>query len=268
MKQKEIIKKIGTILKELQDQHEFIEKIKEPINDLELELFVANGHFLNDHIEITEKFFEPVVQPVSTAPAERKETLAEDADFELADEITHEEPIIRHELRLEDIENPNDEDEELSDFDDMDTTDYNTVVHHDEKEIAPPIEPEPILTAKLPKPAIIEEPVTTENGEKKLLTINQTISAQMAQSSRFADQLPSIKDLKPAINLNDKMLYVKDLFNGYSLSYSEAIDILNRCNTFEEANQFLQNGYAAKNNWADKQSTVDKFYGLLKRRFS
>jgi hypothetical protein len=51
MKQKEIIKKIGTILKELQDQHEFIEKIKEPINDLELELFVANGHFLNDHID-------------------------------------------------------------------------------------------------------------------------------------------------------------------------------------------------------------------------
>ena len=52
MKQQEIVKKIGAILKELQEQYQFIEKTKEPINDLELELFAANSNFLSDHIEI------------------------------------------------------------------------------------------------------------------------------------------------------------------------------------------------------------------------
>src|ERR1700749_3718143 len=108
MKQQEIVKKIGVILNELQDQYQFIEESQEPVNDLELELFVANGHFLTDHIEIlrkinqqeakarsvkqtvkkstiTEKFFEPVIQPVRIAP-EKKEPPAEYTDFEPADE--------------------------------------------------------------------------------------------------------------------------------------------------------------------------------------
>jgi len=288
MKQKEIIKKIGAILTELQDQYEFIQKTTEPINDLELELFVANGHFLNDHIEIlrkineqkvnagvdgesaiSQKFFEPVVQPVTVLPDNKIETPAEDADFEPTEEALIEEPIIRHELLLEDIEDLGDEDEEAGGFDDMDVV-YERPIVKDEDVPPVAVEPEPEVKPVIPGPPIIKEPAieATPAEQEALLTINQRVSAQLAQSSRLGDQLPPIKDLKSAINLNDKMLYVKDLFHGYSMSYSEAVDLLNRCNTFEEADQFLQSGYSAKNNWADKQATVDKFYALLRRRFA
>ena len=54
----------------------------------------------------------------------------------------------------------------------------------------------------------------------------------------------------------------------YNLAYSEAIDILNRLSTFEEAEKFLQSSYAIKNEWASKQSTADKFYDLLKKRYA
>jgi len=63
------------------------------------------------------------------------------------------------------------------------------------------------------------------------------------------------------------LLYVKDLFNGYSMAYSEAIEILNRFNKFEEADNFLKNNYVKKNNWESKQATADKFYTLLRRRY-
>src|ERR1700754_2050897 len=85
MKQKEVFKKIGGIIQELSEQYDYLQTTVDNLNDLELELFVANAHFLTDHIEILcklnlqnrpkrpavekpepttyqQKFFEPVVQ--------------------------------------------------------------------------------------------------------------------------------------------------------------------------------------------------------------
>src|ERR1700744_6524789 len=85
MKQKEVFKKIGGIIQELSEQYEYLETVVDNLNELELELFVSNAHFLTDHIEILcklnlqnkpkraavekpevttyqQKFFEPVVQ--------------------------------------------------------------------------------------------------------------------------------------------------------------------------------------------------------------
>ena len=55
MKQKDVFKKIGGIIQELSDQYEYLKTGKEDLNDLELELFAANAHFLADHIEILYK---------------------------------------------------------------------------------------------------------------------------------------------------------------------------------------------------------------------
>ncbi len=52
MKQKEVFKKIGDIIRELNDQYDYLKTVTDDLNDLELELFVSNAHFLTDHIEI------------------------------------------------------------------------------------------------------------------------------------------------------------------------------------------------------------------------
>jgi hypothetical protein len=123
-------------------------------------------------------------------------------------------------------------------------------------------------------PPIVHEPLKpqVDTDEKEgMLTINQRISAQInANASRNTEHTSAqpISDLKQAITLNDKLLYIKDLFNGYNLAYSEALDILNRFNSFDEAENFLKTSYAVKNNWDSKPSTAEKFYELLRRRFS
>ena len=91
----------------------------------------------------------------------------------------------------------------------------------------------------------------------------------MAEKEKGTAQpaLLPITDLKSAINLNDKLLYIKDLFNGYSLAYSEAVEIVNRFNSFEEAERFLKTNYVVKNHWADKPVTAEKFFDLLRRRY-
>lgn len=134
-----------------------------------------------------------------------------------------------------------------------------------------PIETPPASVAPAIKPIEIKaEPVAPV--EEKPLTINQRMSAlhQQQQPARLHEQAVGspIADLKSSISLNDKMLYVKDLFNGYSLAYSEAIDIVNRFKTFDEAESFLKSNYATKNGWDNKPATTEKFYSLLRRRFA
>jgi hypothetical protein len=118
----------------------------------------------------------------------------------------------------------------------------------------------------------IQEPANINKEsdvEEQPLTINEILASQASQrtvSSQFAKQ--QVKDLKSLINLNDKLVFVRDLFNGYSLAYSEAIEILNRFESFESADNFLKQNYSSKNNWAEKQNVADKFYKILNQRFS
>ncbi|WP_222537608.1 hypothetical protein [Pedobacter polysacchareus] len=115
-------------------------------------------------------------------------------------------------------------------------------------------------------------PTKTDNSEApaKPMSLNERLASQLGTNSNTTHTDPSkntITDLKQGINLNDKMLYIKDLFNGYNLAYAEVIDLLNKMADFKTADAFLQNNYAEKNNWAAKSGTVTKFYELLKQRF-
>jgi hypothetical protein len=352
MKQLEVFRKIGGIIKELNEQYQYIETNPENINDLELELFVANAHFLTDHAEIlnklnqrskaeiantklaedvapqlpphvapvvkhaqpplpvvktepvakplsknaeqveraleklkslnTEKFFEPVVQQPKR-DAKPDETKAEESTSEIdltsatqKDSYSFEmEPpeMIRHELVVD----------ESADMDDDEDLPYEEIIEEEEKEDAPVVEdPKDIedveerIAIDLGKDPVVEPAKPQLNPEEpvkekdEVFTINQRISAQLGNTNNVSEQAghQPVTNLKQAITLNDKLLYIKDLFNGYSLAYSEAIEILNRFNTFEEANRFLNKNYTAKNNWDSKPETTEKFFALLKRRYN
>ncbi len=313
MKQKEVFNKIGGIIKELNEQYEYLKGMGENLNDLELELFVSNAHFLADHIEILrklnlqnsdkaanpstsekvndKKYFEPLVQQVNDTVEEKekvsnKEALEPDNTIINVQEeqpvphvdlgsvaaddsysyIRQEEPeTIRHELIL-------DESMAWDDDEDLPEEEKLPMPAKREKAEIPAAPKAEVITPTEPKPA----PKVDKNlagdvitpGNEDMLTINQKISSQLKEkSNNNPETAPAISDIKQAINLNDKMLYVKDLFNGYSLAYSEAIEILNRFSSFDEATRFLNSNYATKNNWESKPATTEKFYALLKRRY-
>ena len=333
MKQKEVFNKIGGIIQELNDQYEYLNTVTEDLNDLELELFVSNAHFLTDHIEILRKLNlqnikiknppvekPPVEKPaverpaVERPPVEKTETAYEHKYFEpvvqqmkLDNGTIEEEPVkppfrpveihfikneakeekpapliymdpealsgskeepetIRHELILDEDQNWDDEDENIPG--------ENEIVEEEEK-TSTPVRPEAISYPDEKKETVPVnhkwEPATNTAAEEEILTVNQKISSQLGDKAiaRTDDlNLKPISDIKLAITLNDKLLYVKDLFNGYNLAYSEAIEILNRFNTLEEAMRFLKTNYVVKNNWESKPATTEKFYELLKRRYA
>ncbi|WP_293939925.1 MULTISPECIES: hypothetical protein [unclassified Sphingobacterium] len=137
-------------------------------------------------------------------------------------------------------------------------------------------EPKEVIIEQ-PKEVFIQEEINTvaEEVPARPLTLNEIISQQkqagvqnrvyQVNQSGSNDKLT---DIKTGISLNDKLLFIKDLFNGYSLAYSEAIELLNRFTSYAEADAFLQTNYAIKNKWADKPNTVEKLYDVLRRRYN
>ncbi|NGF58292.1 hypothetical protein G5B00_17450 [Parapedobacter sp. SGR-10] len=158
----------------------------------------------------------------------------------------------------------------------QETAPVSTTIVEEEKVI--PIEDEPKEEEQqevtLEEVAAHIEQQTEQEAPSRPLSINELIQQQKMAGKNFTQQFQTstsssdkVLDIKTAISLNDKLLFIKDLFNGYSLAYSEAIELLNRFDNFAEADAFLQSNYALKNGWADKPQTVEKLYAVLRKKF-
>ncbi len=394
MNQEDIFKKIGQILSELNDQYQYLAQNPQELNDLELELFLANSNFLSDHVQIIKKINSKNIQKilpehteihkvvpaveVSVSPIEEKHIEAdkpmleeelfkldnEPSTFEFIlsdrtpsdqfefeekpiDEIfdrplsTEEQEIIARKQKLrekidqEELEAPIVEEDEIGPEPFL--VAENNTVHYQEEEVNEEFEEERAAEQNIPEEevkeeeakeaieeenvvkegsvqesAVVEKPfigkqavIVDELAEKvetvhlakpkehsapvvraeevqeaetivppvavqpviKPATLNDILAGNKSVNNNVGSSRTEIKDLKQAISLNDKMLYIRDLFNGYNLAYAEAVDLLNKMPDFQTADHFLKNNYAVKHNWAAKQDTADQFYELLNRRF-
>lgn len=296
----EIFKKAGNILSELTEQYQYIEENPQDLNDLELELLSANADFLAENLRVLKKL-NAKKQSAESAYSEKSAGKDDYAELPSNDRATNE---ISLESLLNTVVKEDKEEEQPQVQDEIKPvpqthdiqqesrasvqgpvpgllTDVQTsrpeplYVPVPEPVKAPEVQPAPEpVKASSPEPSYPSVPVPpavaapSSYQQPRVQSLNDMISSQKAQQGTSSQyKQPPITDLKSGVNLNDKLLFIKDLFNGYSLAYSEAMEILNRFETFESADNFLKSNYAAKNNWAAKQTTVDKFYEILRRRF-
>ena len=304
MNKREIFNRVAGIISELNEQFEYLSKNPDHLNDLELELFAANADFLSNHISILLKLnaesskdseavlTEPLVSKPIVSEVEPEEEqmpvvhnfTIEAQEIEAFEEEKIEIKIPEWKLEIQDdlIETFEFEDKSAEELFDRPLTEEEMRVIDEktrlktipEEEFIPKVSFKPIVSQiekpqEEVKPIENEHPIRASEPEAQSLTLNEVLSAQTSQntvSGQFSQR--QVKDLKSLISLNDKLQFVRDLFNGYSLAYSEAIELINRFDSFDAADNFLKQNYAVKNNWAEKQDVADKFYEILNRRFS
>jgi hypothetical protein len=97
-------------------------------------------------------------------------------------------------------------------------------------------------------------------------SINDTF-ASGAPEKTVADKLSRqpIKDLKSAIGLNQKFLFMNDLFEGENEIFNNAINKINSFNTLPEAIAFIDSELSSA--WDKENSSVLNFMDLVERRF-
>ena len=78
----------------------------------------------------------------------------------------------------------------------------------------------------------------------------------------------AIRDLKKAIGINERFLYISELFRGDEVMYERSIKTINSFSIWPEAEYWIRRELKTKLGWKDDEPTVQQFDQLVKRRFS
>ena len=113
-----------------------------------------------------------------------------------------------------------------------------------------------------------EEP-EVKAEEKKILgekfikepTLNERLAAGKNQETKIKGK--PVTSLKKAIGLNDKFMYLRELFDNDNGKFEKAIDTLDACRNLIEAIEYLEQNFK----WTKNETSL-KFIALVKQRFS
>ena len=104
-----------------------------------------------------------------------------------------------------------------------------------------------------------------------LPVVQQEINEQHSMgSTEVAQQLQeiAIKDLRKAIGINDKYLFINELFGGDEKVFEQSIKTIQQFNIFAEADFWVKKELAATYRWNTTMPVVQQFMQLVKRRFA
>ena len=126
-----------------------------------------------------------------------------------------------------------------------------------------PVEDVPTLTHQTPLPTfqknINESSVRPES-------LNEKLKQSKIELSDILTEAP-VRDLKKAIGVNDRFLFINELFRGDEAMYERSIKTINNFSIFPEAQYWIERELKVKIGWKDSD-IVKQFDQLVKRRFS
>lgn len=85
-------------------------------------------------------------------------------------------------------------------------------------------------------------------------------------SAKLSDA--AVKDLKKAIGINDRFLYINELFRGDEVMYERSIKTINNFSIWPEAEYWIKRELKTKLGWEDSHPVVKQFDQLVRRRFA
>jgi hypothetical protein len=103
------------------------------------------------------------------------------------------------------------------------------------------------------------------HGEQR--SLNDQLKRQQTEVAHLLQDTP-IKDLRKAIGINDKFLFLNELFNGDEAAYERSIKTINNFHVLQEAEYWINRELKLRLGWNDTKETVQHFYRLVRRRFS
>jgi len=77
-----------------------------------------------------------------------------------------------------------------------------------------------------------------------------------------------VRDLKKAIGINDRFVFISELFRGDEVMYERSIKTINGFRIYPEAQYWIERELKIKLGWDDSKDITRHFYQLVKRPFS
>jgi hypothetical protein len=97
-------------------------------------------------------------------------------------------------------------------------------------------------------------------------SLNEKLKQANLELSDTLQEIP-VKDLKKAIGINDRFLFIKELFRGDEVMYERSIKTINSFSIYPEAEYWIKRELKLKLAWDDMNPAVKQFDQLIRRRF-
>jgi len=133
-----------------------------------------------------------------------------------------------------------------------------------EQPVQPPVQKDPVVEEKKqPLPLNVDykslvDAFLEKEPAKQVVPEDQSVLSKISQTK--------IVDLKRSIAMNDRFIFIKELFKNDFDSYNRYINDLNACETMQQAEQHLAQ-LKRQYEWDEANETVQYFLTLVGRKF-
>jgi DNA-binding ferritin-like protein len=150
------------------------------------------------------------------------------------------------------------------------------------KTVAPEIPPNQIsIIDAIEKQHLVEKKVEVPKKPAFAPQVQIAVEEKVAEKApvkRVLDQQPAftladklqkspIADLSKAIGINQKFLFINELFKQNADEFHVAIEKLNSCSDFDSAQVYLKETFFEKYSWDAEDRNVSNFLDLVERRY-
>jgi hypothetical protein len=98
-------------------------------------------------------------------------------------------------------------------------------------------------------------------------SLNEKLKSDVVDLRSALNDTP-VRDLKKAIGINDKHVFINQLFRGDEAMYERSIKTINAFRILPEAEYWMERELKVKLGWDENRDVTRHFYQLVKRRFS
>lgn len=98
-------------------------------------------------------------------------------------------------------------------------------------------------------------------------SLNDKLKEERVEVAHRLTDAP-VRDLKKAIGINDRFVFISELFRGDEVMYERSIKTINSFRIYPEAQYWIERELKVKLGWDESRDATRHFYQLVKRRFS
>jgi hypothetical protein len=98
-------------------------------------------------------------------------------------------------------------------------------------------------------------------------SLNDKLKSDVSDLKSALNDTP-VRDLRKAIGVNDRYVFINQLFRGDEVMYERSLKTINGFRILPEAEYWMERELKVKLGWDENRETTRHFYQLVKRRFS
>ena len=132
--------------------------------------------------------------------------------------------------------------------------------------------PEPVEAVEPARVMEAEPEVTEPMSSETPLTLNESESTSSPETKSPVTEKKSLNDRLAGtvlkFGLNDRIGFVKELFDGSQEDFNRVVSQLNTCSSLEEATDYINAHISDEYGWDQKEETAARFIAAVEQKFS